>query len=79
MQVAARLENINEYYFSQKLWEIEVLNKSGEKVINLGIGSPDLPPHDNVIRVLDEESAKPNVHAYQGYKGVKHLRDAMAE
>ena len=45
MQIAKRLEGIGEYYFSQKLREIEALNKSGEPVINLGIGSPDMPPH----------------------------------
>jgi len=78
MQVAQRLEPINEYYFSQKLRQIEELNKTGDPVINLGIGSPDLPPHPAVIKTLQEESIKPNVHAYQGYKGVKPLRDAMA-
>ncbi|HEY1112836.1 MAG TPA: aminotransferase class I/II-fold pyridoxal phosphate-dependent enzyme [Chitinophagaceae bacterium] len=78
MQVARRLESINEYYFSQKLRQIEELNKTGVPVINLGIGSPDLPPHESVIKTLQEESGKSNVHAYQGYKGVKPLRDAMA-
>ena len=78
MQVAQRLEPIHEYYFSQKLRQIEELNKTGDPVINLGIGSPDLPPHPTVIKTLQEESIKPNVHAYQGYKGVKSLRDAMA-
>jgi len=78
MQTAKRLEGIGEYYFSQKLREIEALRKDGKNIINLGIGSPDLPPHEEVIRVLQEESAKPNVHAYQGYKGVPMLRNAMA-
>ncbi len=79
MQVAKRLQHINEYYFSQKLREIEVMNGEGEKVINLGIGSPDGPPHPSVIEVLQKESARPTVHAYQGYKGIKLLRDAIAD
>ncbi|MBD0374945.1 MAG: aminotransferase class I/II-fold pyridoxal phosphate-dependent enzyme [Flavisolibacter sp.] len=79
MTIAERIKPISEYYFSQKLREIEELNRSGERVINLGIGSPDLPPHPDVIRVLEEESKKPNVHAYQSYKGVKALRDAIAQ
>jgi LL-diaminopimelate aminotransferase len=78
MQTAKRLEGIGEYYFSQKLREIEALKKEGRNIINLGIGSPDLPPHEEVIRVLQEESTKPNVHAYQGYKGAPILRNAMA-
>lgn len=77
--VADRLQNVQEYYFSQKLREIEQLNQTGEKVINLGIGSPDLPPHPDVIETLHTESRKPNTHAYQSYKGVPALREAIAE
>jgi aspartate/methionine/tyrosine aminotransferase len=69
IQVADRLQDVQEYYFSKKLREIDELNRSGEKVINLGIGSPDLPPHPDVVDVLHVESAKPHTHAYQSYKG----------
>jgi LL-diaminopimelate aminotransferase len=79
MPVAKRLQHINEYYFSQKLREIDAMNKAGKQVINLGIGSPDLPPHPDVIKVLQEESAKPNVHAYQSYKGSPVFRNAVAQ
>ncbi len=78
MQTAKRLDTINEYYFSAKLREIDQMNQAGKAVINLGIGSPDLPPHADVIRVLQEEAAKPSVHAYQGYKGSAVLRNAIA-
>ncbi len=79
ISTAKRLEGIGEYYFSQKLREIDELNKQGKSIINLGIGSPDLPPHPDVIRVLQEESEKPNVHAYQSYKGSPILRNAVKE
>ncbi|MFN5022472.1 MAG: aminotransferase, partial [Chitinophagaceae bacterium] len=59
-----RLEGIGEYYFATKLREIAELNKAGKQIINLGIGSPDLPPHPDVIKTLQEEAAKDNVHAY---------------
>jgi LL-diaminopimelate aminotransferase len=77
--VADRLKEVQEYYFSRKLREIEEMNRQGPRVINLGIGSPDLPPHPDVVRVLHEESAKPNTHAYQSYKGAPALRQAMAD
>jgi len=76
---AKRLDGIGEYYFSKKLREIDELNRQGKNIINLGIGSPDLPPHPDVIRVLQEESAKPNAHAYQSYKGSPVLRKAIAD
>lgn len=76
--VSERLNGIGEYYFSLKLREIDELNKQGKKIINLGIGSPDLPPHPEVVKVLQEEAAKPNTHAYQNYKGSPVLRAAIA-
>ena len=79
INLAKRLDGIGEYYFSQKLMEIELLNQQGEPVINLGIGSPDLPPHPDVIEVLQEESNKANVHAYQSYRGSAVLRIAFSE
>ena len=78
MHVAKRLEGIGEYYFSQKLREIDDINKAGKQVINLGIGSPDLPPHPDVIRALHEEAVKPNQHGYQNYKGSPVLRNAVS-
>jgi aspartate/methionine/tyrosine aminotransferase len=78
IKTASRLEGIGEYYFSQKLREIDTLNKEGKDILNLGIGSPDLPPHPEVIRVLQETAAQPNVHAYQSYKGSPVLRKAVS-
>lgn len=78
IKTASRLEGIGEYYFSQKLREIDSLNKEGKDILNLGIGSPDLPPHPDVIRVLQETAAQPNVHAYQSYKGSAVLRKAVS-
>jgi LL-diaminopimelate aminotransferase len=79
IQTSKRLEGIGEYYFSQKLREIDELNKAGKNVINLGIGSPDLPPHPDVIKTLQEEAAKTNTHAYQSYKGSPVFRKAISD
>ena len=76
--VSHRLEGIGEYYFSSKLREIDELNKAGKNILNLGIGSPDLPPHPEVIQTLHEEALKENVHGYQSYKGSPLLREAIA-
>ena len=79
METAKRLEGVGEYYFSQKLREIDDMNKAGKQVINLGIGSPDMPPHADVIKTLQDEAAKPNTHAYQNYKGSPILRNAISK
>lgn len=79
MQLAKRLNGVGEYYFSQKLREIDDMNKAGKQVINLGIGSPDMPPHPGVIKTLQEEAAKPGTHAYQNYKGSPVLRNSISK
>lgn len=78
-QISKRLSGIDEYYFSTKLRQIDEMNKAGKKVINLGIGSPDLPPHPDVIKVLQQEAEKPDQHGYQNYKGSPVLRNAIAK
>lgn len=79
IEVAKRLQQTEEYYFSKKLREIDQMNQAGANVINLGIGSPDLPPHPEVIKVLHEQALLPNTHGYQNYKGAPVLRQAIAE
>ncbi|MDG2343927.1 MAG: aminotransferase class I/II-fold pyridoxal phosphate-dependent enzyme, partial [Flavobacteriales bacterium] len=79
MNLANRLNNIQEYYFSNKLREIDQLKKNGVDVINLGIGNPDFPPAKEVIETLNIESKNPSNHGYQGYKGIEELRNAYAQ
>jgi len=79
LTLSYRLDGIGEYYFATKLREIDELNKTGKQIINLGIGSPDLPPHPSVLATLNEEAAKDNAHGYQSYKGSPVLREAIAE
>ncbi|MFN0081794.1 MAG: hypothetical protein ACKVOM_04685 [Ferruginibacter sp.] len=75
---AIRLETISEYYFSQKLREIDSLNQQGKNIINLGTVSPHLPPHPDVIKKLQKEAAKETTHTYLSYKGAAILRNAEA-
>ncbi len=76
--VANRLKNINEYYFSTKLAQIDAMNKAGRKVINLGIGSPDLPPHASVTEELYKAAQQADTHGYQSYRGSVLLRERVA-
>ena len=76
---AERLNSVQEYYFSRKLEEIRKMDASGEKVINLGIGSPDLAPSNSTIEALVESAKNEKHHAYQPYRSVKPLREAFAE
>jgi LL-diaminopimelate aminotransferase len=76
---ADRTGNVQEYYFSQKLAQIDRMRRDGHDVINLGIGSPDQPPSDNTVSALVAEAKKPSSHGYQSYTGVLPLRKAFAK
>jgi len=76
---SSRTELVQEYYFSHKLRQIAEMRESGLDIINLGIGSPDLPPAPAVIEKLSEAAKLPNVHGYQSYNGIPALRNAFAE
>ena len=76
---ADRIGNVQEYYFSVKLKEIAQMNARGADVINLGIGSPDLPPSKEVTDTLAEAAADPKGHGYQPYVGIPQLREAFAQ
>lgn len=75
---AKRLNTVKEYYFSEKLREVASMVAAGNPVINIGIGSPDLPPHPKVVAALKESFDHPKVHQYQSYQGVPELRQAIA-
>ena len=78
IEVANRLNTVEEYYFSKKLREVNLLIASGKPVINLGIGSPDLQPPQKVVDALTEGLANPNAHKYQSYQGLPELRQAIS-
>lgn len=78
VKTASRLGEVKEYYFSTKLKEIAKMNEEGERVINLGIGNPDMSPPKEVIDTLIVQSQQKNVHGYQSYVGIPALREAFA-
>ena len=75
---ADRVNSVQEYYFSKKLKEVAEMNAAGKNVINLGIGSPDLPPSDETIETLCQHARNANEHGYQPYVGIPELREAFA-
>jgi len=75
---AKRISRVEEYYFSRKLAEVRKLDTPDLPVINLGIGSPDLPPSPATVEALDTTAKKAGSHGYQNYKGIPALRQAIS-
>ncbi len=74
---ADRLKDVSEYYFSRKLEQIRQMNLHGEHVINLGIGSPDLPPSSATIDAAVQALHNPHGHGYATHRGTPELRLAI--
>lgn len=51
---------------------------SGQDIIDLGMGNPDLPPPPHVIEKLCEVAQKPSAHGYSASKGIPGIRKAQA-
>ncbi|WP_375239070.1 pyridoxal phosphate-dependent aminotransferase [Aurantibacter sp.] len=79
IEVANRLKYVEEYYFSKKLKEVAELKTNGKPIINLGIGSPDLPPNALVILAMVNSLNDDNAHQYQSYTGLPKLRLALSQ
>ena len=75
---ASRINHIEEYYFSKKLKEVFSLAKQGKPIINMGIGSPDIPPDRQVINALKKSLSHPKASMYQSYQGLPELRKAIS-
>jgi len=73
-----RIGDVKTYYFATKLAEVAEMNATGEQVINLGIGSPDLSPPFEVLDTLKNAIDKDGAHRYQSYRGLPVLREGFA-
>lgn len=78
MRIADRLNSVEEYYFSKKLREVRGLMAQGRPIINMGIGSPDLAPSQEVLNAVTQALVQEGAHQYQSYQGLPELRESFA-
>lgn len=76
--LAKRMEQVPPYVFAHVSKLIAEKKKQGVDVINLGIGSPDLPTPDYIVDVLKEAAEDPANHRYPSYTGMPSFRQAVA-
>lgn len=50
----------------------------GVDIISLGVGDPDLPTPDLIVKAMQEAVTKPAYHQYPAYKGATFFLDAVA-
>jgi LL-diaminopimelate aminotransferase len=79
MQFAKRLDKIPPYLFAEIDRKRDELVAKGVDIINMGIGDPDKPTPDHVIKAAIEAIQDPSTHDYPPYKGTKEFRAAAAD
>jgi LL-diaminopimelate aminotransferase len=78
MRLAQRVANLPPYVFAGLEKRVNALRAQGMDIIRLDMGSPDLPPPQEVIDALYKSAQDPTHHGYAGFSGVPALRQAMA-
>ncbi len=79
MSKFARLDRLPPYVFAT-VNEIKMeARRSGEDIIDLGIGNPDLGPPDHIVDKLIDAAGKPHNHRYSASMGITKLRMAIAD
>ncbi|MED1202331.1 LL-diaminopimelate aminotransferase [Heyndrickxia acidicola] len=76
---SARVSGLPPYLFSVIDEKKKQLQKKGVDVIDLGIGSPDLPTPDFIVKRLIDELKDPENFKYSGYSGCQEFREAVAD
>ncbi len=79
MKLAKRIRDLPPYVFAEAGRRLDELRARGVDVINLGIGSPDLPPPRAIIDALYQSALRPDTHGYGGYYGLPALRRAIVD
>jgi LL-diaminopimelate aminotransferase len=77
--LANRLGTLPAYPFALINQQVAALNAAGHDIINLDIGSPDMPPPDHAISTLSASAAQVGRHGYSGYRGTASFRAAVAD
>jgi LL-diaminopimelate aminotransferase len=75
---SARLDRLPPYLFAELERKIAEKKVAGVDVISLGIGDPDLPTPEPVIRALAEAARDPSTHQYPSNRGSAEFREAAA-
>ena len=79
MKVAPRMETLPPYLFAELDRKVAAKRAAGVDVISLGVGDPDLPTPEHIVRAVQEAAADPSTHRYPSYYGMPEFRRAVAD
>src|ERR1700710_1274542 len=74
-----RLEAMPPYMFQELERRIAEKRAAGIDVISLGIGDPDQPTYDHIVKAMQAAVADPANHQYPSNRGREEFRQAFAD
>lgn len=79
MEEFRRIKRLPPYVF-QVVNELKMkLRRAGEDIIDLGMGNPDIPTPDHIVKKVMEAVQNPKNHRYSASAGIPKLRMAFAD
>lgn len=79
MKTAQRMDLIPPYLFAELDKKKADAISKGVDVINMGIGDPDMPTPNHIIKSMKTAVENPETHNYPPYEGTKSFRNAVAQ
>tara|TARA_B100000676_G_scaffold309136_1_gene371860 strand:- start:195 stop:1394 length:1200 start_codon:yes stop_codon:yes gene_type:complete len=74
-----RVNKLPPYIFNE-IQELKMeARRNGEDIIDFGMGNPDQPTPDLIVKKLRESSLNPSTHRYSQSKGIPRLRKAITD
>jgi len=78
-QPPERIERLPEQYFTALLARVAAAAAAeGEPLVDLGRGNPEVGPPAHVVEALAASAARPDVHGYAPFSGLRGLKEAVA-
>ncbi|MFL2931541.1 MAG: aminotransferase class I/II-fold pyridoxal phosphate-dependent enzyme [bacterium] len=74
-----RINRLPPYVFAE-VDELKInARRSGEDIIDFGMGNPDLPTPPHIVEKLVEAASNPRNHRYSASRGITRLRSAISD
>lgn len=75
---ATNLGKLPPYLFAEIDKKIDEAKAKGVDIISLGVGDPDLPTPELIVKAMQDAVNDPETHNYPPYQGTKDFRQAVA-
>ncbi len=78
-ELSERLKKLPPYLFAEIDEMKRQKEREGVKVIDFGVGDPDIPTPKHIVEAMQKAVEKPENHKYPSYEGMLSFRQAVAE